>query len=104
VFREGCCFLTDRPLETFESSQLSPWPDYTGSPIDADRIPVIELTGSEGQVRGNAQQLTAVSGVAGVEAERGCGSVSTAKLSGRRSSEGGRWHSGGWGAGGWWSS
>jgi hypothetical protein len=30
----------------------------------------------------------AVSGVAGVEAERGCGSVSTAKPSERRSSEG----------------
>jgi hypothetical protein len=53
VFREGCCFLTDRPLETFESSQLSPWPDYTGSPIDADQILVRELTGGEGQVRGN---------------------------------------------------
>jgi hypothetical protein len=62
VFREGCSFLTDWPLEIFESSQLSPWPDYTGSPIDADQIPVIELTGGEGQMRGNAQQLTVVLG------------------------------------------
>jgi hypothetical protein len=43
----------------------------------------------EGQVRGNVLELTAVSGVAGVEVERGCGGVSTAKPSGRRSSEGG---------------
>jgi hypothetical protein len=55
VFREGCCFLIDRPLETFESSQLSPWSDYTGSLIDAGRIPARELTDGEGQVRGNAQ-------------------------------------------------
>jgi hypothetical protein len=34
-------------------------------------------------VRGNVQGLTAVSGMAGVEAERGCGGVSTAKPSGR---------------------
>jgi hypothetical protein len=67
--------------------QLGPWPGYTGSPIDADQIPVRELTGGEGQVRGNAQGLTAVSGVAGVEAERGCGGVSRAKPKGRRSSE-----------------
>jgi hypothetical protein len=40
-------------------------------------------------VRGNVQEFTAVSGVAGVEAEKGCGDVSTAKPSGRRSSEGG---------------
>jgi hypothetical protein len=40
-------------------------------------------------VRENVQELTAVSGVAGVEAERGCGGVSTAKPSGRRSSESG---------------
>jgi hypothetical protein len=104
VFREGCCFLTDRPLETFESSQLSPWTDYTGSLIDADQISVRELTSGEGQVRGNAQGLTAVTGVAGIEAERGCGGVSTAKPSGWRSSEGGRWRFGGWGAGGWWRS
>jgi hypothetical protein len=34
VFREGCYFLTDRPLETFESLELSPWLDYTGGPTD----------------------------------------------------------------------
>jgi hypothetical protein len=53
-------------LESFESSQLGPWPDYTGGPIDADQIPARELTGGEGQVRGNAQGLTAVLGVAGL--------------------------------------
>jgi hypothetical protein len=75
-------------LESFKSSQLGPCPDYTGSPIDADQIPARELTGGEGQMRENAQGLTAVSGVAGVEVERGCGGVSTAKPSGRLSSEG----------------
>jgi hypothetical protein len=40
------------------------------------------------------QELTVVTGVAGVEAERGCGSISTANIDGRR------WCSGGWGAGG----
>jgi hypothetical protein len=70
VFKEGCCFLTDRPLETFESLQLSPWPDYTGGLIDADQILARELTGGEGQVRANAQGLMAVSGVAGVGEER----------------------------------
>jgi hypothetical protein len=38
-------------------------------------------------VGGNVQGLTVVSGVAGVEAERGCGGVSTAKPSRRQSSE-----------------
>jgi hypothetical protein len=47
------------------------------------------LTGGEGKVRGNVQELTAVSGVAGVEVERGYGGVSTAKPSGRWSSKGG---------------
>jgi hypothetical protein len=47
------------------------------------------FTGGEGQVRGKVQELTAVTGVAGVEAERGCGGVSTANRDGRRSSEGG---------------
>jgi hypothetical protein len=40
-------------------------------------------------VRGKVQQLTAVTGVAGVEAERGCGGVSTENKDGRRSSEDG---------------
>jgi hypothetical protein len=95
VFREGCCFLTNRPLETFESSQLSPWSDCTGGLIDADLISARELTGDEGQVRGNAQGLTAVSGVAWVGAERDGGGVTTAKPSGRRSSKGGPRRSGG---------
>jgi hypothetical protein len=41
------------------------------------------------------QEVTAVTGVARVEAERGCGGVSTANRDGRRRC------SGGWGAGGW---
>jgi hypothetical protein len=99
VFREGCCFLTDRPLETFESSQLSPWPDYTGGPIDADQIPVRELTGGEGQVRGNAQGLMVVWGVAGVGEERGRGSVMAANRGGQWRPEGCRRRSGGQRAG-----
>jgi hypothetical protein len=98
VFREGCCFLTDRPLETFELLQIDPWPGYIGNPISADQIPVRGLIGDEGQVGENIQGLTAVSGVAGVEAERGYGGVSTAKPSGRRRC------SGGWGVGGQWRS
>jgi hypothetical protein len=82
-------------LGSFESSQLGPWPDYTGSPIDADQIPARELTGGEGQVRGNAQGLTAVSGVAGVGEERGRGGVTTTNRGGRWRSEGRRRRSGG---------
>jgi hypothetical protein len=52
-FGEGYWFPTERPLESFESSQLGPWLDYTGGPIDADQIPARELTDGEGQVRGN---------------------------------------------------
>jgi hypothetical protein len=101
VFREGCCFLIDRPLESFECSQLGPWPDYTGGPIDADQILVRELTGGEGQAMGNAQGLTAVSGVVGVGAERGRGGVTGANKSGRWRSEGCRRCSGGRSARGW---
>jgi hypothetical protein len=103
VFREGCCFLTDRPLETFESLQLGPWPGYTGGPIDADQIPARELTGGEGQVRGNAQGLMEISGVAGVREERGRGGVTTANGGGRRRSEGCRRRSDGRRAAGKWS-
>jgi hypothetical protein len=91
-------------LESFESSQLGPWPDYTGNPIDADQIPVRELIGGEGQVRGNAQGLTAVSWVAGVGEERGQGGVTTTNRGGRRRSEGRRRCSGGRRAGGRWGS
>jgi hypothetical protein len=65
VFREGCCFLTDRPLETFELLQIDPWPGNTRNPIDADQIPARGFIGGEGQVGENVQGLTAVSGVAG---------------------------------------
>jgi hypothetical protein len=88
VFREGCCFFTDRPLESFECSQLGPWPEYTGGPIDADQIPVRELTGGEGQVRENAQGFTAVTWVAGVGERRGCSGVTMVNGDGRRRSEG----------------
>jgi hypothetical protein len=46
-------------------------------------------------VRGNVQELTAVSGVAGVEAERGCSAVSTVNRDGRQRSEGRCRHFGG---------
>jgi hypothetical protein len=66
VFREGCCFLTDRPLETFELLQIDPWPGYTGNPIDADQIPARGFIGGAGQVGENVHGLSTVSGVAGV--------------------------------------
>jgi hypothetical protein len=87
-------------LESFEALQLGPWPDYTGSPIDADQIPARELTGGEGQVRGNAQGLTAVSGVAGVGEERGRGGVTMTNRGGRHRLEGRRRRSSGRSAGG----
>jgi hypothetical protein len=40
-------------------------------PIGADQIPARELTGGEGKVRGKVQELTAVTGVAGVGEEKG---------------------------------
>jgi hypothetical protein len=46
------------------------------------------------------QELTAVTGVAGVEEERGCGGESTVNRGGRRGSEGRRRRSGGRSAGG----
>jgi hypothetical protein len=62
---------------------MGPWLGFTEG-TDRRRPNLARgLTGGEGQVRGNVQGLTAVSGMAGVEAERGCGGVSTAKPSGR---------------------
>jgi hypothetical protein len=95
VFREGCYFLTDRPLETFELLQIDPWQGYTGNPIGADQIPARGLTGGEGQVRGNAQGLTAVTGVVGVGEERGRGGVTMTNRGGWRRSEGRQRRSGG---------
>jgi hypothetical protein len=80
--------------------QLGPWLGYTGNSIGADQIPMRGLTDGEGQVRGNVQELTAVTGVAGVMEERDCGGVTTANRDGRRSSEGHRRCSGGRSAGG----
>jgi hypothetical protein len=69
--------------------QLGPWPGYTGNSIASDQTPARGLTSGEGEVRGNVQELTAVTGVVGVGEERDCGGVSTANRDGRRSSEGG---------------
>jgi hypothetical protein len=73
-------------------------------PIGGDQIPVRGLTGGEGEVRGKVQELTAVTGVAGVGEERGCGGVSAANRGGRRGFEGRRRRSDGWRAGEWWGS
>jgi hypothetical protein len=55
-------------------------------------------------VRGNAQGLSAVSGVAGVREERGRGGVTAANRGGRRRSEGCHRCSGGRRVGGRWGS
>jgi hypothetical protein len=81
-------FSTERPLKSFESLQLDPWPGYTGMPIGGDQIPARGLISGEGQVGEKVQGLTAVTGVAGVGEERDRGGVSTANRSGRRGSEG----------------
>jgi hypothetical protein len=75
--------------------QLGPWPGYTGKPIGGVQIPARGLTGGEGEVRGNVQELTAVTEVVGVGEERDCGGVWTANRDGWPSSEGHRRRSGG---------
>jgi hypothetical protein len=50
---------------------LDPWPCFTEKPIDGDQIPAMGLTGGEGKVGEMFQELTTVTGVAGVEEERG---------------------------------
>jgi hypothetical protein len=67
----GTDFSTERPLKSFESLQLGPWPGYTENPIDDDRIPVRGLTGGEGEMGGKVQELTVVTGVVGVGEQRG---------------------------------
>jgi hypothetical protein len=64
-------------------------------PIGGVQIPARGLTGGEGEVREKVQELTAVTGVAGVGEERGCGGVSTANRGRRRCSEEWRRSSGG---------
>jgi hypothetical protein len=96
----GLWFPTDRPLESFESLQLGPWPGYTGKLIGVDQILARGLTSGEGKVRRNVEELTAVMGVVGVGEERDCADISTANRGGRRSSEERRWCSGGRSAGG----
>jgi hypothetical protein len=73
-------------------------------PIGGVQISARGLTGGEGEVRGKVQELTAVTGVAGVGEEKGRGGWSTVNRDGRRSSEGRRRHSGGRSAGGRWRS
>jgi hypothetical protein len=46
----GTDFSTERPLESFKSLQLGPWPGYTEKPIGGDQIPVRGLIGGEGEV------------------------------------------------------
>jgi hypothetical protein len=75
--------------------QIGPWPGATEGADRRRPNPARGLTGGEGQVRGNVQVLTAVSGVAGVEVERGCSGVSTVNRDGWRRSEGLRRRSGG---------
>jgi hypothetical protein len=67
----GTDFSTERPLERLKSLQLGPWLGFTEKPIDVDQIPARGLTGGEGKVGEKVQELTAVTGVAGVEEERG---------------------------------
>jgi hypothetical protein len=50
---------------------LSPWLGFTKKLIDGDQIPVRGLTGGEGKVGEKVQEFTSVTGVAGVEEERG---------------------------------
>jgi hypothetical protein len=50
---------------------LGPWPGFIEKPIDGDRIPARGLTGGERKVGEKVQELTAVTGVAGVGEERG---------------------------------
>jgi hypothetical protein len=66
----GTAFSTEWPLESFESLQLGPWSGYTGMPIGGNQISARWLTGSEGKVGEKVQELTAVTGVAGVGEER----------------------------------
>jgi hypothetical protein len=71
-------------------------------PIGGVQILARGLTGGEGEVRGKVQELTAVTGVAGVGEERGCSGVSTANRGGQRCSEEQRRCSGGRRAGERW--
>jgi hypothetical protein len=50
---------------------LGPWLGLIEKPIDGGRILVRGLTGSEGKVGEKVQELTAITGVAGVGEERG---------------------------------
>jgi hypothetical protein len=84
--------------------QIGPWPGVTEGADRRRPNPARGLTGDEGQVRGNVQGLTEVTGVAGVEEEKGLGGLIDGERGRRRSSEGRRRRSGGRRAGGRWRS
>jgi hypothetical protein len=50
---------------------LGPWTGFIEKPIDGGQIPARGLTGGKGKVGEKFQELTAVTGVAGVEEEKG---------------------------------
>jgi hypothetical protein len=62
-----------------KSLQLGPWPGFTEKPIGDDQIPARGLTGGDGEVGEKVQELTVITGVAGVEEER-CDSSCTCNL------------------------
>jgi hypothetical protein len=72
--------------------------------IGGIQIPARVLTSGEREVRGKVQELTAVTGVAGVGEEKGRGGGSAVNRDGRRSSEGRRRCFGGRSARGQWGS
>jgi hypothetical protein len=73
-------------------------------PIGGVQISARGLTGGEGKVGEKVQELTAVTGMAGVGEERDRGGGSTVNRGGRRSFEGRRQRSGGRRVGEWWGS
>jgi hypothetical protein len=48
--------------------QLGPWLGFTEKLIDGNQIPARRFTGGKGKVGEKVQELTAVTGVAGIEA------------------------------------
>jgi hypothetical protein len=97
----GAAFSHIGPWKVLNVRNWFPGRTTQGVRSIADQIPVRELTGGEGQVRGNAQGLMAVTWVVGVGERRGCSGVTRANRDGRQRSEGHRRRSGGWRAGGW---
>jgi hypothetical protein len=50
---------------------LGPWPGFIEKPIDGNEISVRGLTGGKAKVGEKVQELTAITGVAGIEEGRG---------------------------------